>query len=157
MPDFGVSHLAGRQTDVDPTGAQAPADRSRRDGHETASSRATSRPRSLPLASPLRIDAPTITNYQNNRSLGHGQQIRLKFRDLRHKNESLREAQSSMRPAPLAVLRRPRARPPWRRRRADASSRRWRPPEGVRRHDGKSAQRPWSENHPVQAKEISPA
>jgi hypothetical protein len=53
------------------------------------------------------IDPPSIANYQNNRSLCHGQQIRLKFRDLRHKNESLREAQWAMRPALLVVLQRP--------------------------------------------------
>jgi hypothetical protein len=39
------------------------------------------------FVSPTWIDPPSIANYQNNRSLGHGEQIRLKFRALRHKNE----------------------------------------------------------------------
>ena len=88
MADFRVAHLPIREPNIQATGAQG---RSWISGVEVIVKGRAREHRGITVFfsffSPTWIDPPSIANYQNNRSLGHGQQIRLKFRDLRHKND----------------------------------------------------------------------
>ena len=89
VANFGVAHLPIREPNIQATGAQG---RSWIRGVEVIVKGSARQHRGITvlvsLFSPAWIDPPSIADYQNNRSLCHGQQIRLQFRDLRHKNET---------------------------------------------------------------------